>query len=103
MATEDTDYVDQTGTKEYMIHEFKDYIATASASFRCIAKSTLAPSSSTVYLQLYNRTTTTWDTIDSDNVASADTDFTLQSSVPDLTNYKDGNNVVSARIYQEAL
>lgn len=64
-------------------------------------KSSLAPSESTAYLQIYNQNTPVWETIDTDNTTAADTEFYLEAYVGDLTNYKDGSDVVSIRIYQQ--
>jgi len=55
-----------------------------------------------VYLQIYNHNTLSWDTIDSDNASPANADFDLEANVGDLTNYKDGSNIVSCRVYQQA-
>jgi hypothetical protein len=68
-----------------------------------LGKTTLAPSSSTVYLQIYNRNTSEWETVDSDNSSSADVSFQLQANILDLTNYKDIDTYISCRIYQEAI
>jgi len=69
----------------------------------CRLKTSIAPSASTVYLQIYNRTTTNWETLDSNNTADANVEFTLlgiQSS--NLSSYYDDNNFVACRVYQEA-
>jgi len=96
--------VDQTGTLEHMIHQYKDFVGSQDS---CIleweGQSSLAPSSSTIYLQIYNQDTTTWVTVDTDGISNADTDFSLLASIADLTDYKDASNVISSRIYQEAL
>jgi len=60
----------------------------------------LAPSLSTVYLQIFNRYTPAWQTVDTDNTSSADTDFVLTANIADLTNYKDANNVIVCRVFQ---
>jgi phosphodiesterase/alkaline phosphatase D-like protein len=52
------------------------------------------------FLQIYNRNTTTWETIDSDNTSAIDTDFVLIADKTGLANYKDGNTVIACRIYQ---
>lgn len=91
----------QAATGEYAIHQFKDNVETAyTITITWVGQSSTAPSSSTVYLQIYNRNTTSWVTLDSDNSSTVDTDFTLTSQVFDLTNYKDGNNMISCRVYQ---
>ena len=69
----------------------------------CVLKTSIAPSVSTVYLQIYNRNSGTWETLDSNNTATANTEFTLsgtQSS--NLSNYYDDSFWVSFRIYQKA-
>jgi len=102
VADDDGVRVSQTASPaDYAIHQFKDYVAANSATFKCNLQTNLAPSVSTVYLQIYNQITTNWDTIDSDNASGADADFDLQANVPDLGNYKDGDNVVSCRVYQQ--
>ena len=87
-----------------MIHQFKNFLGTGgAATLEWEGQTSLAPSSSTVYLQIYNRNSAEWDTVDSDNSSPVDTDFILTVDIGDLTDYKDGSNVVSCRVYQEAL
>jgi len=94
-------WVNQNATGEYKIHEFKDFAAgTNECLITCVCKTDLLPSTSTVYLQIYNRISSTWEPLASNNTASVDTNFTLTASVADLTNYKDGNTVVACRVYQ---
>jgi hypothetical protein len=100
VATKDDTRVGQTATGEYTIHQFKDYVASNSGTFELELQTNLAPASSTIYLQIFNRDTPAWETIDSDNTSNADTDFILTASKADLTNYKDTNNVVVCRVYQ---
>lgn len=96
--------VAQTATQQFMLHQFKDYTgANNSVTLECELQTTLEPSSSTVYLQIYNRNTNTWNTVDSDNTSAVNTDFILTGYVADLTNYKDDNTIISCRVYQEAL
>jgi hypothetical protein len=104
VADKDDVRVAQTATQEYMVHQFKDFVGdNASCTLEWEGQSSLAPTSSTVYLQIYNRDTSEWNTIDSDNTSNADTDFTLTANIADLTDYKDASNVISCRIYQLAL
>ena len=103
VATSDGTRVEQTGTGEYMIHQFKDFVGSqTSVTLTCIGQSSLASDTSTVYLEIYNQNTTDWDLVDSDSSTAADTNFTLTGAVADLTNYKDGRNVISCRVYQLA-
>ena len=103
MAVEDDVWVDQDGTEKYMIHQYKDYVGTETAcTLTWIGKTTQDPSTQTVFLQIYNRDTTTWDTVDSNNISPTDENFTLTGVIADLTDYKDDNNVISCRVYQLA-
>jgi len=87
-----------------MIHQFKNFVgAETSATVTSVSQSTQALSTSTAYLQIYNLNTTTWDAVDSDNTTAANTNFTLEGNVADLTNYKDASNVITCRVYQEAV
>ena len=83
---------------------FKDYVGTnTKCKLNWKGQSTLAPSSSTIYLQIYNRDLDEWETVDFDDSTGSSTDFILIANIADLTDYKDGNNVISCRVYQEAL
>jgi hypothetical protein len=97
-------YVCQAATLEYMIHQFKDFYPT---NYPCLftwtGNSNLAPTTSAVVLQVYNQVTLTWDTIATNNTAGAGVDFTLTFTIPDPTNYKDGSQVISSRVYQLAV
>ena len=102
--TENDVRVAQSATSEHAIHQFKDYVGTeASVTLEWEGQSDLAPSDSTVYLQIYNRDTPAWETIDSDGGTVADTDFILTAEIADTTNYKDGDSVISCRVYQESI
>lgn len=96
--------VEQTASDEFAIHQFKDYAGSQTkASLECELQSSLAPSSSAVYLQIYNQEINEWETVDLDDSTAADTDFSLTAEVNDLTDYKDTNNIISCRVYQEAV
>ena len=101
--TENDVYVVQSALSEYSIFEFKDKYTTNIEAPTITAKtrSTLAPSSSTVYLQIYNRTAADWETLDSDSTTAADTKFTLTGTqYHNLDDYYDVDNWISYRIYQ---
>ena len=101
VATSNDIRVSQSASSQYAVHLFKDYIgAEDNINIQWEGQTNLDPASSTVYLQIYNRNTTTWETIDSDNTSSIDIDFILTADVLGLTNYKDGNTVISWRVYQ---
>lgn len=62
----------------------------------------IAPSSRTVFLQIYNYNTSSWETLDSDNSSGAQIDFNLSGSITaNQSNYYGAGNRISARIYQQ--
>jgi len=66
-------------------------------------KTTIAASTSTVYLQIYNVNSGNWETLNSDSVAPANTEFNLTGKQDiNLSDYYDGSFWVSCRLYQEA-
>lgn len=104
VATKDGVRVDQTATQEYMIHQFKNFLGTRLfCTLEWYGQSTLAPSLSPVYLQIYNQSTDTWETVDSDDSSGEDTNFTLTADIAELVDYRDASNVISCRVYQLAL
>jgi len=93
--------VGQTAISEYAIHQFKeDTGLSANCTIEWEGQTNYPPSLSTVYLQIFNRNTPAWETIDFDNTSIVDTDFTLSGSVADLTNYKDINSIIVCRVWQ---
>lgn len=96
--------VNQYASGEYAIHQFKDYVGSSSqCTLEWEGQSDIAPSSSIVKLQIYNHNSNLWEDIDTDNSSSADTDFTLTGEILDLTDYKNGDDIISCRIYQNSL
>ena len=96
--------VAQTATDEYSAFLFKDkHTEDAAINVTWNGQSDLAPSDSTIYLQIYNRITPTWETLDSDNTTAADTDFDLEGQVvANLDQYFDNDFWIACRVYQEA-
>jgi hypothetical protein len=104
VATKDDVRVGQTATGQYAIHQFKDYVGGLSSTvIHCELQTNCPPSLSTVYLQIFNRNTPAWQTVDTDNSSSEDTDFILTANIPDLTDYKDASGVIVCRVYQLAI
>ena len=99
VSVEDTNRVGITGLG-ILIHQFKDQLASGPVTGKWIGQTTQTPSTATVYLQIFNQSTLTWETVDTNDSASVDTDFTLQGGVADSTDYiSDGQ--VSFRVYQD--
>jgi len=101
--TYDGQRVGQVGTLDYMLHQFKLFIPENNGTVLFKGQTTLSPSASPVYLQIYNRISGLWETLDSNNSASAYMDFRLSGDISDMTDYKDHDQVVSCRIWQLAI
>lgn len=94
--------VGQTASGEFAIHQFKDYMGSSSScTLTWDGQSDYAPSSSAVKLQIYNNDTDTWSDVDFDNETGANTDFLLTGVIADLTDYKDAQDIITCRVYQE--
>lgn len=102
VSSSDNVRVSQTATGEYTIHQFKDYVDASKCMIVCEGQSNLRASSSTVYLQIYNVNTSSWEDIASNSVSPEDVDFTLTASISDLTNYSN-SGLVTCRVFQEGL
>ena len=95
--TNDSVYVTSLGNN-YNVFVFKDATLDP-VSLVWNGKTTKAPATATVYLQIYNYNTSTWETVDSDNTSSVDTDFTLNADIASVTDYlSDGH--ITCRVYQ---
>ncbi len=105
VLTDNDIYEDQNAAANYSVFLFKDYnLATGQGiSVEFIGKSTEAPSSQKVTLQVFNQNTRTWATLASNTIAGADIEFTLQGSVAiNPEDYYDPDKFVSCRVYQQA-
>jgi hypothetical protein len=100
VSADDDKRVGQTATSDYAIHQFKDYINSAGANFYWKGQTNCAPTLSAVYLQIYNKNTSSWENLAFDNSSTRDVDFILTANKTDLTNYKDINGGISCRVYQ---
>ena len=101
VATNDTNRVSQgANSGDYAIHQYKNVVGKQTI-LDWDGQCSLAPASSPVYLQIYNRSgTPAWETLDSKSTGVADSDFTLTATINDTTNYRDGSGVICCRIYQ---
>lgn len=105
VATTDDVFSTQSATDEYSIFLFKNKGNSSSDNIvvTWIGQSSIAPSTSTIYLQIYNRNSATWETLASNSTTSANTTFSLSGTkTSSLSNYYDGSNWVSCRVYQLA-
>jgi len=104
VATVNSVYVDQMSANRYAVFLWKDNVSVMPFVVTFIGKSTRATTLSTAYLQIYNIDGSTWETIDSDDVTSAGTDFTLTAGIlTNLSNYIDASGWISCRTYQQAI
>lgn len=105
VAVEDAQYASQAATDQYAIQQFKCRATNSSDLIYAvwIGKTNIAPSASAVYLQIYNRNSGLWETLDSNNSANADVNFTLSGEkLTNLSHYYDATNWASFRVYQHA-
>ena len=105
VGTDDDDFVDLEGNGVYQKFLFKEYNEDNNNTDNFVitwkGKTTLAPSDSSVYLQIYNRDTPSWETIDTESSANANTEFTLSGiKTTSLSDYYDEDYVVNCRVYQ---
>lgn len=104
VSTDDGSRVTAEGNEGYVIHLFKETNDnnTDPISPTWNGQASIAATSKTVYLQIYDRNLGSWETLDSNSSASADTDFTLTGTKSSsLSDYYDSNNTVACRIYQQ--
>jgi hypothetical protein len=104
VETKDGNRVIQPASSEqYSVFLFKDiYSGQVPFTVECNLQSSLAPSLSTVFLQIYNRVSMTWETLDSESLENADTDFTLTGEKStNLADYFDAGFEISCRVYQQ--
>jgi len=104
IAADDSVRVLQSATDEFSIFLFKDKnTSQQNISVTWNGQSDVAPTQSTVYLQIFNRNSNVWETLNSNSVAAANVDFTLiGTKTTNLSHYFDDNNRISCRVYQEA-
>jgi len=102
VSSDNSVYTDVTGN-QYLLHMYErtNTNSTDQISATWNGKTTLAPSASTVYLQIWNKTSSSWETLASDNTTAANTDFTLTGSITSsLSDYYQTGNKVVFRVYQ---
>ena len=66
-------------------------------------KTDCLPSSSPVYLQIYNHNSSSWETVDSNNLSAVNTNFILTASISNTANYVNVDDVISCRVWQLAI
>ena len=105
VSIDDNNKVSQLSTDKYSIFLFKNKHTEKNRIYvNCTIRSDRAPSISPVYLQIFNRTTQLWETLDSNSSESSNTDFTLTGTITtNLSSYFDNEYWISCRIYQRAI
>ena len=107
VAVDDNIYVQQCARDTldpYAIFEWKNQNTSNldTITSTCKLKTSIAPSVSTVYLQIYNQTDDVWETLDFDNTSNADVYFVLSGvKIGDLSKYYNGLFWTTHRIYQK--
>lgn len=105
VSADDGDYLIQTGSLYLTAYYKKIWTNTTdSPSFTWRGRSTLSPQISPVFLQIYNVSTSTWETLDTETLQPADRDFVMSGvQSTNTANYYDTRNIVSFRIYQKVI
>lgn len=105
VSIDDDIYVSLLGnTVGFLLHQFKFYHTNSTDPITVTVrmKSIVAPSASTVFLQIYNFDTDLWENLDSDSGTAADTEFELKGTKTLSADYYGSpGNLIVARIYQE--
>lgn len=102
VSSDNATYTDLTGP-QYLLYMYERWHTNSTDTITATwnGKSTKAPSSGTVYLQIWNKTSSAWETLDSNNSAAANTDFTLTGGkTTSLSDYYQTGNKVVFRVYQ---
>lgn len=102
VGANDNIFVDVSGAA-FLLHQFKlkNINNTSAISIHWSGKTTHSPTANPVYLQIFNQFSGIWETLTYDNYTSANTEFSLTSSVvSNVSDYYDDNLIVCARIYQ---
>ncbi len=101
----DGDFTLVTAPNKYGVFLMKDKnTSVVNIPVRWVGKTNIPGSQSTVFLQIYNRNSTTWETIANNNTCVASEIFTLYAEVTtNLSNYYDANYWVACRVYQQAI
>ena len=84
VETDNNIYVLQLAAGEHAIFQFKDknLDGYSAASVLARVKSSTAASTAPIYLQIYNQTTNSWETLDVDHSTAANTEFILSGAIP---------------------
>ncbi len=102
VSADDASIVDMT-SNDYAIHQFKNYMgAETRVAITTKVTTNFSSITSPVIMEIYNRLTEGWDELDRDD-STGTGNITLVGEVTNLTNYKDGNTVISCRVYQRKI
>ena len=93
--------VSQSTTGQNAIHQFKDFVGSATeCNIEWFGQTNVGCNNSTMNLQVYNITSGEWDTVAFDETSVQDLDFSLIKTGLSLTNYTAPNKTITWRVYQ---
>ena len=101
----DAQFVDQSATNQYAIHQFRKQNTNNIDPIEIIVdiRSSIGCSAQTVYLQVLNRNSGSWETLDSNSTALPNQEFTLTGEViSNVSYYYSPSYWVAFRVYQYA-
>lgn len=95
--------VAEPAIKTYAVFQFKDrYTSDIPFTVTWVGRSNKAATVFPIVLQIYNRVSGLWETLDSNAVAAANTDVTLTGTkLSTIANYFDVNHEIACRVYQQ--
>lgn len=101
VSADDGTYVNLTGLNNLVyLFKYQHTNSTDAVTLFWNGKTTVAPSTKPVYLQIYNHTTSAYETVATNDTASANVDFILTATKnASLASYYN-NNTITARVYQ---
>lgn len=102
---DDGDYFIQRGSEYTAMHfQRKGINNTSNINVSWKGRTTISTLISPFYLQIFNQNSLAWETIASQTLVPADTDFVINASqTTNLSNYYDSNNQVTFRSYQQVI
>ena len=105
-TAEDDRRVTISATQKYGVYLFKKKPSSGNPTItiKWVGKTNIPGATSSIYLQVYNRNSASWETLATNSDVSAGVEFTMLGSVlSDLNNYYDSNGYASVRVYQQAV
>jgi hypothetical protein len=103
VSTDNSVRVPISGLNTYLLHQYRIVNTNSKDTISILVnlQSTLAPTISPVYLQIWNVNSSTWETLTSNTTAAESVDFDLEYELTaNVENYYDATHEIAIRVYQ---